>query len=195
MARKGDRRLALPRPLLQMLDDPPRDGRRRRVEAAAGAVAEKAALDEPDDKGPPGHRGDHLELSGPARCRRGAARGARGEARRPRPSERGIILEQIGFARPAAQDRAEFADDVTKERIPEMEGDRLFYYVYETGDGGGEAQAAEWTDEPLWQALEVVQASRAHPVDDAIWNTAGGVLAANLLLEDIARIYGASIGD
>jgi iron complex transport system substrate-binding protein len=107
----------------------------------------------------------------------------------------GIILGQIGFARPAAQDRAEFADDVTKERIPEMEGDRLFYYVYETGDGGGEAQAAQWTDEPLWQNLEAVQAGNAHPVEDAVWNTAGGVLAANLLLDDIARIYGVVIAE
>lgn len=105
----------------------------------------------------------------------------------------GIILKQIGFSRPAAQDRAEFADDVTKERIPEMEGGRLFYYTYETGDGGGEAQAAQWTDEPLWQSLEVVKAGKAHAVDDAIWNTAGGVLAANLLLGDIARIYGVTI--
>jgi iron complex transport system substrate-binding protein len=107
----------------------------------------------------------------------------------------GIILDQIGFARPAAQDLAEFADDVTKERIPEMEGDRLFYYTYETGDGGGVAQAAQWTDEPLWQSLEVVKSGKANAVDDAVWNTAGGVLAANLLLEDIARIYGVTIPD
>jgi iron complex transport system substrate-binding protein len=107
----------------------------------------------------------------------------------------GIILKQIGFARPEAQDRPEFADDVTKERIPEMEGDRLFYYTYETGDGSGEAQAAEWTDEPLWQNLGAVKAGKAVPVNDAIWNTAGGVIAANLLLEDIARIYGTTLPD
>lgn len=76
----------------------------------------------------------------------------------------GIILKQIGFSRPPAQDRAEFAEDVIKERIPEMDGDRLFYYVYETGDGGGEAQAAQCTGEPLWQSLKAVQAGNAHPV-------------------------------
>jgi len=101
----------------------------------------------------------------------------------------GIILDQIGFARPAVQDKPEFAEEITKERIPEFEGDRLFYYVYETGDGGADAQASDWTKDPLWQNLEVVKAGKAHPVDDAIWNTAGGIIAANLMLDDLERIY------
>lgn len=101
----------------------------------------------------------------------------------------GGILQQLGFKRPAAQDKPEFADDVTKERIPDMEGDRLFYFVYETGDGGAEKQANEWTNEALWNNLAVVKAGKVHAVDDAVWNTAGGVLAANALLDDIARVY------
>jgi len=105
----------------------------------------------------------------------------------------GIMLDQIGFKRPKAQDRQDFADDITKERIPEMEGDRLFYFTYETGDGGADKQAAEWTKEPLWQNLEVVKAGKATPVDDAIWNTAGGYIAANLLLDDIAKAYGVTL--
>jgi len=107
----------------------------------------------------------------------------------------GLILGEIGFKRPAAQDKAAFADDVTKERIPEMEGDRLFYFVYETGDGAADKQASEWLSEPLWQNLEVVKAGKAYPVDDAVWNTAGGYLAANLLLDDIARAYDVKLAD
>lgn len=102
----------------------------------------------------------------------------------------GNVLAQIGFARPANQDRDEFADEVTKERIPEFEGDRLFYYVYETGDGAAETAAAEWMADPLWAALPVVQAGKAQPVSDAIWNTAGGIIAGNLMLDDIESIYG-----
>lgn len=101
----------------------------------------------------------------------------------------GGILNQLGFKRPATQDKPDFADDVTKERIPEMEGDRLFYFVYETGDGGADKQAAEWTGEALWNNLNVVKAGKVHAVDDAVWNTAGGLLAANALLDDIARVY------
>jgi iron complex transport system substrate-binding protein len=105
----------------------------------------------------------------------------------------GGILKQLGFKRPAAQDKPDFADDVTKERIPDMEGDRLFYFTYETGDGGAQKQADEWTKEALWNSLAVVKAGKVHAVDDAVWNTAGGVLAANALLDDIARAYGVTI--
>ena len=101
----------------------------------------------------------------------------------------GLILGEIGFARPATQDKPEFADAIGKERIPELEGDRLFYYVYETGDGEGNSQAADWTSDPLWLNLDVVKAGKAYAVDDAVWNTAGGYLAANLLLDDVERIY------
>ncbi|WP_332689979.1 ABC transporter substrate-binding protein [Devosia sp.] len=102
----------------------------------------------------------------------------------------GTVLGQIGFARPTNQDRDEFADEVTKERIPEFGGDRLFYYVYETGDGAADSAAAEWMADPLWAALPVVQAGKAQPVSDAIWNTAGGIIAANVMLDDIETIYG-----
>lgn len=101
----------------------------------------------------------------------------------------GLILDQIGFARPEIQDRQEFADEVGKERIPDFEGDRLFYFVYETGDGEADSRADEWMADPLWNNLEVVQAGNVLPVDDAIWNTAGGVIAANLMLDDIVEIY------
>ncbi|HWU18957.1 MAG TPA: iron-siderophore ABC transporter substrate-binding protein [Devosia sp.] len=101
----------------------------------------------------------------------------------------GLILSEIGFKRPASQDKPEFADDVGKERIPDFDGDRLFYFVYEIGDGVAEKVAAEWTADPLWQNLAVVKAGKAYAVSDTIWNTAGGFIAANLLLDDIEKHY------
>lgn len=101
----------------------------------------------------------------------------------------GLILKQIGFKRPPAQDLPTFADDVGKERIPDFAGDRLFYFTYETGDGAGDAQAADWTADPLWQNLDVVKARKATMVSDAIWNTAGGFIAANLMLDDIEKFF------
>ena len=102
----------------------------------------------------------------------------------------GLILEEIGFARPAAQDRPDFAEEITKERIPEFEGDRLFYFTYETGNGEADGQAADWLADPLWLNLEVVKAGNVHEVSDAIWNTAGGIIAGNLMLDDLEEIYG-----
>ena len=102
----------------------------------------------------------------------------------------GLILAELGFHRPATQDKDEFAEEITKERIPEFEGDRLVYFTYETGNGEGDTQASDWLADPLWQNLAVVQAGKVHEVSDAIWNTAGGIIAGNLLLDDIEQIYG-----
>ncbi len=102
----------------------------------------------------------------------------------------GLILNELGFQRPASQDKNEFADEITKERIPEFEGDRLFYFTYETGNGDASAVAEDWQADPLWQNLAVVKAGKVHAVSDAIWNTAGGIIAGNLLLDDIEKIYG-----
>ncbi|MGO4887342.1 ABC transporter substrate-binding protein [Anaerobacillus sp. MEB173] len=100
----------------------------------------------------------------------------------------GVILEEIGFARPESQDVDEFAiKGATKEMIPQMDGDILFYFTYETGDGEGSKVEEEWLNDPLFQKLPVVESGNAHKVDDAIWNTAGGVIAANLMIDDLEK--------
>lgn len=101
----------------------------------------------------------------------------------------GVIFKQIGFKRPAAQDKDKFADEVTKERIPEMEGDILFYFTYEPGKGEATKTEQEWTKDSLWKNLEVVKKGKAYKVSDVIWNTAGGVIAANLMLDDLNRYF------
>ncbi|MDR6226090.1 ABC transporter substrate-binding protein [Desmospora profundinema] len=100
----------------------------------------------------------------------------------------GVILKEIGFNRPSAQDLDDFAAEVTKERIPEMEGDVLFYFTYEEkGSNEGTELEKEWTQDPLWKKLEVVKEGKAYKVDDTVWTTAGGVKAANLLLDDLEK--------
>ncbi|EKV31884.1 Iron(III) dicitrate transport system, periplasmic iron-binding protein FecB [Caenispirillum salinarum AK4] len=102
----------------------------------------------------------------------------------------GGILERVGFARPQPQDKDAFADQVIKERIPDMDGDRLFYFVFDTGDGTASEAAADWMREPLWKSLSAVQAGRVHEVSDATWNTSGGIIAARMMLDDLEQIYG-----
>lgn len=101
----------------------------------------------------------------------------------------GVILDQIGFARPENQDVDDFAEmNVSSERIPAMNGDILFYFTFETGDGEAKALEEEWLNNPLFKNLEVVKSGNAHKVDDAIWNTAGGVIAANKMLDEFEKI-------
>lgn len=100
----------------------------------------------------------------------------------------GVILEQIGMARPESQDKEDFAEKgVTKERIPAMDGDILFYFTYDEGDGKATEVEKEWIEDPLFQNLEVAKKGEVHKVNDAIWNTAGGVKAANMMLDDLEK--------
>lgn len=103
----------------------------------------------------------------------------------------GYILKLLGFARPDNQNVDDFAIRTGKESIPDMDADRLFYFTWETGDGKGLAARDEALNDPLWQTLSVVQAGNVHEVSDPVWNTAGGIIAANLMLDDIERIYSA----
>ncbi|OAM74578.1 ABC transporter substrate-binding protein [Devosia elaeis] len=102
----------------------------------------------------------------------------------------GLALNQIGFQRPAAQDRDEFATEVTKERIPEMEGDRIFYFSDDLDGDEASANLDEWLNDPLWLNLNAVKAGKAQRVSEVIWNNAGGIYAAHLMLDDIETIYG-----
>ncbi|SEN56427.1 ABC transporter substrate-binding protein [Lihuaxuella thermophila] len=97
----------------------------------------------------------------------------------------GVILKDVGFARPEIQNKNDFAIEITRERIPEMDGDILFYFTYDQGDNKGNKQEQEWTQDPLWKNLNAVKNNRAFKVDDVIWNTAGGVKAANLMLDQL----------
>jgi iron complex transport system substrate-binding protein len=97
----------------------------------------------------------------------------------------GTILKQLGFARPENQRSSEFTIEIGKERLKEADGQVMFYFTYETGNGEGSAREKEWLEDPMFKNLNAVKNGKAYRVDDAIWNTAGGVKAANLMLDDI----------
>ncbi|MDR6999539.1 iron-siderophore ABC transporter substrate-binding protein [Neobacillus niacini] len=109
----------------------------------------------------------------------------------------GIIFDQLGFKRPKEQAALFTADnklgnlaiEVGKEAIPKMDGDILFYFTYApNGDPAALKTVKEWTNDPLWKNLKAVKSGHAHEVNDATWNTAGGVLAANIMLDDLEKI-------
>ncbi|MED1467278.1 iron-siderophore ABC transporter substrate-binding protein [Bacillus salipaludis] len=109
----------------------------------------------------------------------------------------GVIFDQLGFKR-APQQEALFTPDnklgklaieVGKEVIPKMDADYLFYFTYApNGDKEALNTAKEWTNDALWKNLNAVKSGHAYEVSDATWNTAGGVLAANLMLDDLEKI-------
>ena len=100
----------------------------------------------------------------------------------------GTILKEIGFKRPAAQQGTEFVNEIGKERLNEADGDVMFYFTYELGDGKGLAREEEWLNDLMFKSLNVVKNNKAYKVDDTIWNTAGGIKAANLMLDDLTNM-------
>ena len=106
----------------------------------------------------------------------------------------GVILEELGFHRVEEQAKLftednQLAIEVGKELIPQMDGDLLFYFTYlPTGDDSASATEAEWTADPLWQNLSAVKNGKALSVSDAVWNTAGGILAAQNMLDEVQEL-------
>ena len=62
----------------------------------------------------------------------------------------GGILDLMGFHRPSAQDKDAFAEEVQKERIPDMAGDRIFYFSDDADPEDVKKNLDEWINDPLW---------------------------------------------
>ncbi|WP_249866322.1 ABC transporter substrate-binding protein [Paenibacillus konkukensis] len=100
----------------------------------------------------------------------------------------GFMMKKIGFQRPQAQDKETFADEINKERIPDMEGDILFYYTWDNDKKEASQVEQDWTNDPLWKNLNVVKNGNVHKVSDDIWNSSGSIISANLMLDDLEKI-------
>lgn len=104
----------------------------------------------------------------------------------------GVIFDQLGFKRAEQQEKLfpednKFAIEIGKEVIPEIDADSIFYFTY--SDDEALAVEKEWTNDPLWKNLNAVKEGNVHKVDEVIWNTAGGVIAANKMLDGIEKIF------
>ncbi|MDM5189447.1 iron-siderophore ABC transporter substrate-binding protein [Bacillus sp. DX4.1] len=108
----------------------------------------------------------------------------------------GVIFDQLGFKRPEAQAElfgennklGNFSVEVGKEVIPKFDADYLFYFAYTVeGDTKVKKTEEKWLNDSMWKNLNVVKEGHAYEVSDAVWNTAGGVLAANEMLKDVEK--------
>lgn len=103
----------------------------------------------------------------------------------------GVVLSDAGFTRAANALEPGFTIKITnKERIPEMDADRIFFFTYDDGNGKGYAFEKEWMKTSLWKNLSAVKKGNVHRVNDVFWNTSGGIISANIMLEDLHTFYG-----
>lgn len=100
----------------------------------------------------------------------------------------GVILQDLGFARPASQDVDNFMEVIEKERIEALDGDVMFHFNadYDEEKAGTKNQEA-WMADPLFANLKVAQNNAVFKVDEVIWNLSGGIKSANLLIDQIVE--------
>ncbi|OLP65152.1 putative siderophore-binding lipoprotein YfiY precursor [Bacillus pumilus] len=98
----------------------------------------------------------------------------------------GSILTELGFEGPKnIKDKKQDIITLTdKESIPQMNADVIYYFMDDQDKAVGKAYK-EWTNHPLWKQLDAVKAKQVHKVDEITWNMAGGIIAANMMLDDI----------
>ena len=116
----------------------------------------------------------------------------------------GRVLTDLGLDRPASQDRIGpgHTVPVSLEEIERLDADWMFFGALGAGsaDAGavdlpadvGSAKAAIETarDTPGFTRLRAVREDRVIPVDGSAWTSAGGPLAAGVVLDDVARTLG-----
>ncbi|MDQ0298273.1 iron complex transport system substrate-binding protein [Salibacterium salarium] len=104
----------------------------------------------------------------------------------------GQILKDAGFERPEGHDNPdEWGIKLSsKESIPEADAEVIFNFNSGTETEQIEETYEEWTSHPLWQELEAVQNDEVYMVEEETWNAGGGVLAANLMVDDLYDMFG-----
>ena len=98
----------------------------------------------------------------------------------------GIILQDMGLARPEVQDVEEFAVEIGEEQIRKADADHIFVTTY----SGGEGNAERFQRNPLWKRLGAVAAGNVHEVKDEIWMTSVSLQGAELIMDDMAKAFG-----
>ncbi|SDW19475.1 iron complex transport system substrate-binding protein [Marinococcus luteus] len=103
----------------------------------------------------------------------------------------GSILQDTGFDRPEGhEDTDEWGIKLSsKESIPEADAEMIFNFNSGTETEQIEETYEEWTSHPLWQELEAVENDEVHMVEEETWNAGGGIMAANLMLDDLYETF------
>lgn len=93
----------------------------------------------------------------------------------------GLILQEVGLARPPAQNKEKLWERMSLELIPKMDGDVIFLLL---GDHN-ESKLMQFKQHPLWSQLKPVQENNVYEVDSFIWIAGWGMIGANHILDDL----------
>jgi iron complex transport system substrate-binding protein len=97
----------------------------------------------------------------------------------------GRVIEDSGLPRPPVQDKDIFMEEISAERIRDLDADVIFTLYYNRAQG---EQLSTLMENPLWDQLAAVRAGQVYEMDDAIWGTGLGPLAAIQVIDDLNRV-------
>ncbi|MFZ5826131.1 MAG: ABC transporter substrate-binding protein [Bacillota bacterium] len=99
----------------------------------------------------------------------------------------GTVMQDAGLPRPEIQNQNKFMEKATEERIPDLDGDIMFFTQYRPANGG-ETMVAKLQQHALWSQLNVVKQGKVYEMPDDYWMIGIGITAANKVLDDLYKI-------
>ncbi|MQS15082.1 iron-siderophore ABC transporter substrate-binding protein [Streptomyces kaniharaensis] len=102
----------------------------------------------------------------------------------------GVVLKDVGLARPASQDVDKNILEVSAEQINQADADLVFVT---TADDPSKTKETEVQQTPVWQGLNAVKNNKVFNVPDETWMSGIGVQAADAMLGDIAKAAGVEV--
>ena len=106
----------------------------------------------------------------------------------------GSVLRELGFIwNPAAREASGISLKLgSKESLPVVDAD-LFFIFQRSNSEASQRNYQKVIAHPLWQQLRAPQQGLVWQVDSVAWSLSGGILGANLMLDDIARIISVEV--
>ncbi len=95
------------------------------------------------------------------------------------------IMQDVGLKPPPMQDRDRLKEQISLETIPRADADIIFIARSDPRS----RLYRQFTQNPLWQQLKAVQCDRVYFVDFEYWIGGEGAIAANLVLDDLLRLF------
>ncbi|WP_245881413.1 ABC transporter substrate-binding protein [Thalassospira marina] len=108
----------------------------------------------------------------------------------------GLIMNELGFEQSSMADTNNwiYKKLTSKEALPIINADTFFVFLRAENPAVRENYDA-WRSHPLWKALKASRNQQIYEVDEITWSLSGGIMGANMILDDLYRIYDVSALD
>ena len=100
----------------------------------------------------------------------------------------GMILSELGFRQPPklAQTGWSLMKLTNKESMPVFDAD-IFFVMLRSDNASARRNYEDWSSHLLWKRLAAVKRGQVHMVNHVSWSLAGGILSAELMLDELEQ--------